>query len=190
MIRTYRTAVSAALATAALAIPAFAGALSSGLNTGQSVTPFHPTHISGPLKGTTNCFPCTFQNRPQVQAWINGDDSKNVLPIAKSLGAAMKAHKDKEFKALVVFLTSPENVAKTEAAVRLAAKTPGTEGVGMAVLRTDDEAVGNYKVNTAASVKNTVFVYRNWKVADKFVNLKADASGLKTLNGSIARITS
>lgn len=190
MIRTYRTAISALVATAAFAIPAFAGALSSGLNTGQSVSPFHPKHISGPLKDTTECFPCTFQNRPQVQAWVNGDDAKNVLPIAKSLSTAMKTYKGKEFKALVVFLTTPENAAKTEAAVRVAAKTPGTEGVGMAVLRTDDEAVSNYKVNIAAGVKNTIFVYKNWKVADKFVNLKADASGLKTLNTSIAKITS
>jgi hypothetical protein len=190
MIRTYRTAVSALVATAAFAIPAFAGVLSSGLNTGQSVSPFHPKHVSGPLKGTTDCFPCTFKNRPQVQAWVNGDDSKNVLPLAKSLSTAMKAHKDKEFKALVVFLTTPENAEKTEAAVREAAKTPGTEGVGMAVLRTDDEAVGNYKVNTASGVKNTIIVYKDWKVADKFINLKSDASGLKTLNASITKITS
>ncbi|MBC8104209.1 MAG: hypothetical protein H7Z41_16665 [Cytophagales bacterium] len=185
-----RTFFSAAIAATALVIPAFAAPLSSGLATGQSVSPFHPKHVSGPLKGTTECFPCTFENRPQVQAWINADDSKNVLPIAKSLGKAMKTYQGKEFKALVVFLTTPENAAKTEAAVRAAAKTPGTEGVGMAVLRTDDAAVSNYKVNTASGVKNTVFVYRNWKVADKFVNLKADAAGLKTLNQSIAKVTS
>ena len=61
---------------------AFSGTLNSGLGKGENVTPFHPKHIVGPLAGSSNCFPCTFQNRPQVQAWINGDDAKNVAKIA------------------------------------------------------------------------------------------------------------
>ncbi len=189
MFRISRNTVLSGLAAAAVAVPVLAAPLASGLKVGASVSPFHPKHIAGPLAGTTNCFPCTFENRPQVQAWVNGDDSKNVLPIAKSLSTAMKTHKDKEFKALVVFLAAPANVAKTEAAVRAAAKTPGTEGVGMAVLATNDEAVKNYSVNTSPSVKNTVIVYRNWKVADSFVNLKADAAGLAKLNAAIDGVT-
>lgn len=47
--------------------------------------------------------------------------------------------------------------------------------VGVAVINKDHEAVTSYKINF---VKNTVFVYKNWKVTHKMVNLKADASGL------------
>ncbi len=42
---------------AALAVPAIASLADSGLNVGDAVTPFHPTHIAGPDKGTNACPP-------------------------------------------------------------------------------------------------------------------------------------
>ena len=77
----------------AASVAVFAASMNSGLNPGESVTPFHPNHVSGPLANTTNCFPCTFQNRPQVQVWVNGDDLKNIAPIAKTLNTAMGANR-------------------------------------------------------------------------------------------------
>ena len=47
---------------AGLTAVALAGGVSSGLNKGEDVTPFHPNHFAGPLANSTNCFPCTFQN--------------------------------------------------------------------------------------------------------------------------------
>ena len=61
--------------------------------------------------------------------------------------------------------------------------------IGMAVLDAKDDAVSAYKVNTAASTKNVVYVYKNWKVAESFVNLGGDAAGQKTLAGAIASVT-
>lgn len=176
------------LATFAAASAAFAAPLSSGLQPGQSVTPFHPKHLAGPLAGTTNCFPCTFQNRPQVQVWVNGDDSKNVAALAGTLSKAMKTYKGSEFKALVVVLTDSAHQKQTEAMVTKASKMPELAGVGMAVLDKTNEAVEAYRINTSADVKNTVFAYKNWKVADTFVNLKADGGGLAKLNTAIGQI--
>ena len=56
------------------------------------------------------------------------------------------------------------------------------------VLDPKDSSVKNYKVNTSAEIKNTVFVYKNWKVVDKFVNLKLDDKGSKDLNAAISGI--
>lgn len=176
------------IAAVAAAIPAFAAPLNSGLKPGERVSPFNPKHVAGPLAGTTNCFPCTFQNRPQVQVWVNGD-AKSAAPLAASLSKAMKANKDKEFKALVVFLTTPKNAASTEQFVAKLAKDPSVEGVGMALLDSENEATQAYKVNTSADVKNTVLAYRNWEVKQSFVNLKADAAGLAQLNQAVAAVT-
>lgn len=176
---TSRNIFGGALAATALFATAVFAAPGSGLKVGENVTPFHPKHLAGPLAGTDKCFPCTFQNRPQVQVWVNGDDKANVVALAKTLSAEMKEHSKQEFKALVVVLTAPAKMAQAEAMVKEAAKIAGTEGVAMAVLSTDHEAVKAYSVNTDAAVKNTVFVYKNWKVANKFVNLKsADAPKL------------
>ncbi len=174
-------------ATVAVALPVLAAPL-SGLKAGDSVTPFHPKHLSGPLAGTTNCFPCTFQERPQTQVWINGDNKANVVALAKTLGAQIKAHKAQDYKAMIVVLTDAKNMPAAEAFVKEAAKTPGTEGVDMAVLDKTNEAVKAYAVNTASDVKNTVFVYKNWKVYNTFVNLQSsDSPKLVAAIGKIAR---
>ena len=178
------------LALAALgvvSVAAFAAPLSSGLKPGENVTPFHPRHLAGPLAGSTNCFPCTFQNRPQVQVWVNGDSAQNVAAFAKTLSRAMDAHKSQEFKALVVFLTTPKTEASVRAMVTAAAKKPELKGVGMALLDTNNEAVSAYKINLSA--KNTVFAYKNWQVAQSFTNLNGDASGLQKLDGAISGLT-
>lgn len=167
-----------------LALAAFALNANSGLTVGEKVTPFHPNHVSGPLKNSTKCFPCTFQNRPQVQVWVNGDSMENVAAIAKMLDAKMR--ENKEFKALIVFVTNDsEGTAK---ALKGAAATPGLETVGMAYISPKDEAVAAYKINTSNDVKNTVLVYKDWTVAAKMVNLKADAKGLKSLGEAVGSI--
>jgi hypothetical protein len=178
--------VAALIGAASLA--AFA-ASSSGLKKGERVTPFHPKHLAGPLAGTSNCFPCTFQNRPQVQVWVNGDAEPNVATLAKTLSTAMGTYKSKEFKALIVFLTDKNNAASVQTVVSAAAKKPELAGVGMAVIDKSDEAIGAYKINTAADTKNTVLVYKNWTVESSFVNLKADAMGVKQLQQAIAGVT-
>lgn len=178
-----------AVALAVIAVPAvFAASPKSGLKPGQSVSPFHPKHIAGPLANTTNCFPCTFQNRPQVQAWVNGDSEKNVAALATMLDKAMEQNKGSEFKAMIVFVTDPANMSKTEAMARGIIRSANLKNVDIALIDKNDEAVENYKINTAADVKNTVFAYKNWKVANTFVNWQANAAGNSQLAGAINTI--
>jgi len=61
----------------------------SGLNVGENVSPFHPKHVAGALKGTDQCFPCTYQNRPQVQAWVTNGDKATIHAMAGALDKAM-----------------------------------------------------------------------------------------------------
>jgi hypothetical protein len=178
----------AAAGVAALAVVAFA-APKSGLNPGESISPFHPRHVVGPLAGTNNCFPCTFQNRPQVQVWVNGDNPQNVKQIAATLASAMGTHKASEFKALIVFVAENPGDGKLPLTLKQIAKETKADKVGMAIVGRDDEALSSYKINLDASVKNTVLVYKNWQVADKMVNLIADDKGKAALSAAITKIT-
>ena len=175
---------------AAIAVTAFAfNSASSGLSMGERVTPFHPSHIVGPLAGTNNCFPCTFQNRPQVQVWVNGDSHENMMAFTKTLSKAMKDHSDKEFKALVVIVTPEKDHVKFAKMIKDQAAKSGYSNVGVALIDPKNEAVGNYKINLDSKVKNTVFAYKDWKVQKSFVNLKTDKAGLAELNEAISTIT-
>lgn len=174
------------VAVAALALSAFA--IESGLKKGESVSPFHPEHISGPLANSTKCFPCTFQQRPQVQVWVNGDDKANVSAVLKDLDKMIGQYTKNEFKALVVFVVNETDVKSAKAAIGKHIASLGLKQVGVAVIANNHEAVTSYKINLDGSVKNTVFVYKNWKVTDKMVNLKADSNGIAALNKAIASI--
>ena len=173
-------------AVAIAAAPVFAA--ESGLKPGESITPFHPTHIAGPLADSTKCFPCTYQAYPQVQVWVHGDDMKNVVSIAESLSKAISGHASKKFKAMIVLLVDPAQAEATKAAALEAMQGRKVEGVAVAVLPHNDKAVAAYKINTSKDVRNTVFVYRDWKVAQTMVNLKADEKGLTALNQAIESV--
>ncbi len=170
--------ISGALVGMSMIATAF---VNSGLEKGEMVVPFHPKHVAGALKGTDTCFPCTYQNRPQVQAWVTNGDQKSVKAFAKALDTAMGKYENKDFKAMVVILTTKDGgKAIEEKAPEL---NKEFKHVSISYLTPDNPAVKNYKINTGA--KNTVFVYKNWKVADKFVDLGTDEKSLKALNGAI-----
>ncbi len=170
-------------ATLALALPALA-AVESGLKIGETVTPFHPKHVSGPNKDTEACPPCTYGNRPAVQAWMNQDDPENVSAISGALNDAVKGSKH-ELKGFVIMLTMCDKCV--ENAKTVGASTKSTD-IGIAHLPVNDQAVKNYKVNTAGEVKNTIIFYKDKKVVAKLVNLKADKKGLEELKAAIAKI--
>lgn len=189
-----KKALFAIVTASIIALPVFA-AVESGLKPGERVTPFHPDHVSGPLAGTTNCFPCTFQQRPAVQVWVHGDDHENIHKMVEGLAANMTNHKSKEFKALVVVVAdSADEKATLKKELAKGCEMGASEtdcackDVGIAVIDKDNPAIANYKINLDASVKNTVIAYKDWKVAKTMVNVKMDKKGAESLNETIASI--
>lgn len=167
---------------------AYAGAVKSGLDKGEYVSAFHPNHVTGPHAGTDTCPPCTFGVAPQVQLWVNGDDPENVAALGKLLNDTMAANKKAKLNTFVIFVTEAKNKSAMETKIKKIAEKTGTT-VSLAWIDKNDQAIGDYKINTDSSMKNTVFVYKGMKVVDKFVNLKADEQGLSTLEASIQSIT-
>jgi hypothetical protein len=159
---------------------AFAG-VNSGLDKGERVSPFHPQHVAGALKGSDTCFPCTYQNRPQVQAWVMNGDKDTIVGLAKALDSAMGKYSKNEFKAMVVIVAPKDKHAEIEKSGKMMQSM--FKNVSVSYLAPDNEAVKSYKINMKAG--NTVFAYKNWKVVDKIVDVKADAKGLASLNAAI-----
>lgn len=173
--------ISGALVGMSMIASAF---VNSGLDKGERVSPFHPKHVAGALKGTDTCFPCTYQNRPQVQAWVTNGDKESIHAFAKTLDEAMGKYANKDFKAMVVILATKEQGKTIEQMAPAFSKE--LKNVSISYLTADNDAVKNYKINTAA--KNTVFVYKNWTVQEKFVDLGTDAKSISALNNAISGI--
>jgi hypothetical protein len=182
--------VGAATLVAAISVTAFAmrGGAESGLKVGEFVSAFHPNHVTGPHKGTDACPPCTYGKAPQVQVWVNGDDAKNVEAIAKLLDKRVGNWDKSNLKAFFIFVTDSANKGATAKKIEDIAAKSGVK-IALAWIDKGNQAIGQYKVNTAADVKNTVIVYKDMKISSKFVNLKADEKGLAELNSAIDGIT-
>jgi protocatechuate 3,4-dioxygenase beta subunit len=160
----------------------------SGLKIGDFVSAFHPNHVTGPHKGTDTCPPCTYGKLPAVQAWANGDDSKNVEAIARLLDRKVGNWNKSEFKAFMIFVTDESKKADTAKKIEEVAGKSGAK-IAMAWIGKDNEAVESYAINVDPAVKNTVLVYKDMKVSSKFVNLVADEKGMKELALAIDKIT-
>ncbi len=180
--------VFSALTLGVLAVAYAVSGVESGLAVGESVTPFHPTHVSGPDKGTDTCPPCKYGSRPAVQAWISpAEKAEVVAAIGKTLEGAETKYAKTEFQGFMIMLT------RCDACVDKA-KTYATESktskIAVATLDVNNEAIKNYKVNTAKDMLNTVFVYKNKKVVEKFVNLTNSKEDIAKLEAAIAKASS
>ncbi len=178
----------AILGATVLAGAVYAGALKSGLASGERITPFHPQHATGALADSTKCFPCTFKDRPQAIVWVNNDSMENVLGLAKALDKAQTSYASTEFKSLVVFLAPTAEHGKWTAKLKDVAKKEGLNNVSMAVIDPSDKAISQYKINTDANVKNTVLFYKNWQVVSNWVNVKADEAGMNAVKGALKTV--
>lgn len=175
------------VAALSISVMAFTGGADSGLKVGESVTAFHPHHIVGPHKGTDACPPCTYGVLPAVQVWINGDDLKNVEGITKLLNERVGNWDKSKFKAFVIVVSDPSKKAAAVKEIETIASRTNSK-IPIAWIEKNNDAIGAYKVNTNAAVKNTIIVYKDMKVQSKFVNLKADAKGLAELNTAISGV--
>lgn len=180
---------TAIAALVALPVLAMKGNVDSGLQPGATIIPFHPDHISGPLAGTTNCFPCTYGNRPAVQAWVHGEDMKVVSKIIAELQEGIDNNKDKEFKGMLVMVLDTEGQRATaKKALMDAVNSEKAKDVAVALVTKEHEAVKDYKINLDPAVKSTIFFYKNRKISDTIVNLKADTDGCTGLCEKIATL--
>jgi len=175
---------AAVLAGAAVA---FGGGAKSGLAVGESVTPFHPTHVSGPDKGTDTCPPCKYGARPAVQAWFSHETEANIDAIAKEVSSQVKSS-SKDLKGFMIMVSNCNACIDSAKTCGTKAEKAGFNNIGFAYIDSKNEAVKNYKFNTSGEVKNTIIVYKDKKVAAKFVNFKPDAAGLKELRAAIASV--
>ncbi|MCW5937047.1 MAG: hypothetical protein KIT11_07065 [Fimbriimonadaceae bacterium] len=183
-----KSVLLAGLAAALFAVPAMAlSPVNSGLKPGEKVSPFHPKHVSGPLADSTKCFPCTYQARPQIQVWVNGDSQENVVAIAKSLQANIDKHQGKELKAMIVMVGMSTDCQACAGEAKMVAEKSGVKDVAIAVIGKNDESVKAYKINLDKSVKNTVLAYKDWTVAANMTNVEG-AKVSETIDKMVAKV--
>lgn len=176
-----------ALVALPLVALAAGGAPKSGLKTGEMVSAFEPSHVSGPDAGTKTCPVCKYGKTPAVQVWVNGDTPENISKIADTLEASIKMQGAERLKGFVIFIKPKSmNEEALQNQLKMVADKCHLTNVALTYVDGPKSAfVGQYKINTSSDVKNTVMVYHDMKVNANFVNLKGDEKGLKSLKGAM-----
>ena len=148
---------AAAVAAAALTVPAFAGDVKSGPQAGEKVPgPFHPINVTGEHKGEKFCLFCVNGENPVAMVFAR-ENSPELVKLIKKLDEATVKNKAKEMGSFVVFLSDKEGLDKELAEVA------SKEKIEKTVLAVDNPA-GPKAYNVARDADVTVVLYVDRKV--------------------------
>jgi protocatechuate 3,4-dioxygenase beta subunit len=150
-------------------------AIASGRDILDDSPAFEPQHAWGPDKGSHACPMCKYGYQPGVLFWVNSDvTAPQVERWAKWLEELTVARGDKNFKAYLIY-TNPQKWSREQLESKLAAigQSLGLKKLAVTyVPSVDDKATDTYLNRINPATENTVIVYNNRKITDKFVNLE------------------
>ena len=173
-----------ALALVATASFVVAAELKSGLEAGESPSPFNVKDITGPNKGTSLCYRCQYGAKP-VAAVFTREINKEVVSLIKEIDQNVGAKKDKNLCAFVVLLTDDAD-AGAKQLKELAAK----EKITNVPLTVFDGTAGpeSYKISKDAAV--TVLMWNKMRVEVNyaFADAKIPAEDVKKISGDTSKI--
>ena len=148
---------AAAVAAAALTLPAWAGDVKSGPQAGEKVPgPFHPINVNGEHKGEKFCLFCVNGENPVAMVFAR-ENSPELAKLVKKIDEATVKNKDKSMGSFVVFLSDKDGLDKELAGMAEKAKIQKT------VLSIDNPA-GPKAYNVAKDADITVVLYTDRKV--------------------------
>ena len=148
---------AAAVAAAALALPAYAEHVKSGPQAGEKVPgPFHPVNVTGEKKGEKFCLFCVNGENPVAMIFAR-ESSPELTKLIKKIDDATAKNKEKSMASFVVFLSDKDGLDKGLAS--LAEK----EKIEKTVLSIDNPA-GPSGYNVAKDADVTVVLYVDRKV--------------------------
>jgi protocatechuate 3,4-dioxygenase, beta subunit len=188
MIRVRTIVLSAALIGIGPAIGS--DDLTSGPPVGDEAPAFDPQHVAGPDQGSHACPMCKYGYQQGALIWVNTDDLNHVAKVATRLEREIHAKGPERIRAFVIYMNPyRQSPAEVEALLSSFAKEALLSRVAVAYVPspTDKATSALYGINPAPSVKNTVIVYRNRKVFEKFINLTAAEMSMDQLVKSVER---
>jgi protocatechuate 3,4-dioxygenase, beta subunit len=145
----------------------------SGKPIGSESPAFSPQHVAGPDKGSHACPMCKYGYHPGVIVFLNTNtDWENAEVICKRLEKESIKRKAEKFKAYLVY-TNPTKLPISDLENKLMkfAKQVSVQNMAITYVPSiDDEKTEMHLNKINPEVKNTIIVYNNRGVFDKFVN--------------------
>jgi protocatechuate 3,4-dioxygenase beta subunit len=145
----------------------------SGNPIGSESPAFSPQHVAGPDKGSHACPMCKYGYHPGVIVFLNTDtDWENTSAICKRLEEESSKRKSEKFKAYLVY-TNPTKlpIKELENKLETFAKSLSVQNMAITYVPSIDDEKTEMNLNKINSkTRNTIIVYNNRGVFDKFVD--------------------
>lgn len=170
---------------AAVAAPAVASDIKSGLQVGDGPGAFNVTDITGPNAGEKLCYRCQYGARPVVSIFVRKMD-ENVAKLVKEVDAVVaKNSDDKKMAAFVTVLTDDPDAQ--EASLKKVAEEKKIQYTPLTVF---ENAVGpkSYKLNEKANVTVMMWVDSNVEVNHAYGDGELSPEAISTIVKDTAKI--
>jgi hypothetical protein len=171
----------ALLATAGFVV---AAELKSGLEAGESPSPFNVKDITGPNKGTSLCYRCQYGAKP-VAAIFTREINKEVTALIQEIDKNVGANKDKNLCAFVVLLTDD-----ADAGAKQLAKLAADKKISNVPLTVFDGTAGpeSYKISKDAAVTVLMWNKSRVEVNHAFAAGKLTSEAAKKVAGETSKL--
>lgn len=158
--------------------------MSSGLDVGTPCPAFDPLHLSGEDKGKKVCPMCKYGYGQGVMVWFNHFNLYHMKEFVLSLESEMATRGEKNLRVFLIYMnpfykqTTDKESQIVGRKLKAWCEEQRLEKVAFTWIPSpvDPETAGVYKINPEA--KNTIFVYKNRRVAAKWVNVEYDEKTL------------
>ena len=173
-----------AAALFALVGMAVAADVKSGLDLGESTTPFIVKDITGPHKGTSLCYRCAYGAKP-VTCIFTREINEEVASLIQQIDSAVGSNTNKDMKGFVVLLTND-----ADAGAKQLAKLAADKGIKNVPLTVYDGQSGPpaYKISKDAAITVLMWNKGHVEVNNAFDTAKLTPEQVKTIAGETSKI--
>ncbi|HZF66256.1 MAG TPA: hypothetical protein VEZ55_17325 [Chitinophagaceae bacterium] len=162
----------------------------SGLLIGEECPAFSPQHAFGPDKGSKACPMCKYGHKQGVMAWVNTDDWSEMAKLAQFFETTIAEKGQDNIRAFIIYM-NPSKLAPQKVAVKLdeLGKSAGLKSVALLYIPSpdDNKSSGLYRINPNEKIKNTVLVFKERRVRDKFINFNASTDEFTQLTKNLSK---
>jgi protocatechuate 3,4-dioxygenase beta subunit len=162
----------------------------SGLLPGEECPAFSPRHAFGKDKSSKACPMCKYGYKQGVMAWINNDDWLSIKKLGQFLETKIAENGFDNMQAFIIYMNPGKlNPAEIDFKLNELAKNAGLKNVALLYVPSpgDSKTSALYRLNPGKQIKNTVFIYKERRVIDKFINLDDTSEQLSMLMSSLNR---
>ncbi|MEP6514202.1 MAG: hypothetical protein ABJA79_10045, partial [Parafilimonas sp.] len=162
--------------------------LQSGLAMRENMPAMDPYHITGPDKGTKTCPMCKYGRGQGIMVWWNSEDIRPFMQMMQRMDVKIQQSGFQKLRVFGIYMNpGKESIERVKQRMQSWIDIYGFQNVAILCIPSpsDSATAELYHINPSPEIENTIFIYKQRRVADKFINYNATSD---TEYGSLLKL--